>query len=558
MTTRLQTFTVVDAETDAATRTLTGLAVPWGAVTQRFGTDVQFTADTLRVPDQLDTIKLLVDHDQDRPVGYATDAVHADDGLRMTFQLADHPRADALLVEADALLRDGLSVGVELDAAVLEEAAARLFGESSATTPLELAGVVREVSAVSVPQFNDARINQAAGLVTFTTPKGTTMPTTTAPPAATAVVTTLDQIEGPTFSIEQLAEQLAPYLEGQRRDPHRFSAFLSLADYYEQAFDGKVEPFVLVDQITADNPGVVPPAWLSTIQGIVETDRPSITALGSTPAPATGLEIKWPVWEGDIKTLVGEQLTEKSQITSVKVSFVDGGATLKTYAGGSDISYQLLKRSSPEYRAAYMELLLSGYNYVTDFVFINAVAAGATDATVTWNPVGGTSAGLRAALFSASMQVRTATGQPATVVIASDDVFLAIASLPDLFPGQYGTNNTSGTADAASLSLNVSGLNVVNDPFAPAGTLIAGNGRSAQWIEDGPYTATAEDVAKLGQDNAIWGMGAPGLFNPAGVVAIGAGGVAADDQDATSPDVVVDDVPARSARRGAPSDVKQA
>jgi HK97 family phage prohead protease len=530
---RMQSFAIADAETDTATRTLTGLAVPWNTVTQRFGTDVQFTRDTLRVPEQLNTVKLLVQHDQDLPVGYAVNAVFADDGLRMTFQLADHPRADALLAETDALLRDGLSVGVELDAEVIDEAIDRMWGDSDSSEPLAMAGTVREVSSVSIPQFNDARINQAAGLVTFTSPttEGTTMPPT-APPAAPAPAVPVIE-DAPTFSIEELAEQLQPYLERQAKDPHRFAAFLSLADYYEQAFDGTVEKFALVDQITTDNPGVVPPSWLSEIQGIIDADRPSIAALGSTPAPASGTEVNWPVWTGDIKTLVGEQLTEKSEIVSVKVSFGKAGATLKTYAGGSDISYQLLKRSTPEYRAAYMELLLSGYNYVTDFVFITAVVAAATVATIAWDPATGSTSDLRHALFSASMQVRTATGQPASIVIASDDVFLAIAGLDGLYPAPYGTNNAGGTVDASNLEIKVAGLPpIVNDPFAPAGTLVVTNSRGAKWIEDGPYTATAEDVAKLGQDNAIWGMGAPGLFNPKGVIKIDDGVVVADEEDA--------------------------
>jgi HK97 family phage prohead protease len=537
----LTDVTETDAATDTAARTLTGLAVPWDTVTSRFGTDVQFTRDTLRVPDQLDTVKLLVQHDDERPVGYAVNAVHADDGLRMTFQLADHPRADELLAETDALLRDGLSVGVELDASVLEEAAARMWGESDQSGPLTMAGVVREVSAVSVPAFNDARLNQGAALVTFNQ-EGTTMTTTTAAPPTAPPPT------GETFDMAQLAEQLAPFLEGQAKDPHRFAAFLSLADYYEQAFDGRIDRFALVDQVTTDNPGVVPPSWLSEIQGIIATDRPAITALGSTPAPASGMDINWPYFDGDIKALVGEQLIQKTEIVSVKVSFKKGAATLKTYAGGSDISYQLLKRSTPEYRAAYMELLLSGYNYVTDFTFITDVVAAAAPANAggTWDPATGDAAGLRLALFSASQQVRRATGQPATVVIASDDMFLAVAGLEGLYPAPYGTQNASGTVDASTLEIKVAGLPaIVNDPFAPAGTLLVSNGRGAKWIEDGPYTATAEDVAKLGQDNAIWGMGTTGLFNPRGVVLIGDGLPLADTADTadttdTSADTVTD------------------
>jgi hypothetical protein len=119
------------------------------------------------------------------------------------------------------------------------------------------------------------------------------------------------------------------------------------------------------------------------------------------------------------------------------------------------------------------------------------------------------------------MQVRTATGQPASIVIASDDVFLAIAGLDGLYPAPYGTQNAGGTVDASNLEIKVAGLPpIVNDPFAPAGTLVVTNSRGAKWIEDGPYTATAEDVAKLGQDNAIWGMGAPGVFNPKGVIKV--------------------------------------
>ena len=394
-----------------------------------------------------------------------------------------------------------------------------MWGESDATGPLAMAGVVREVSSVSVPQFNDARINQGAALVTFTTPKGKIMPPT-APPAAPPAAAAGTEIDAPTFSLEELAKQLEPFLANQRKDPHRLAAFASLADYYDQAFDGTVEPFALLDQITGDNPGVVPPSWLSEIQRIIAVDRPSITAFGSTPAPTSGMTINWPYFNGDIKTLVAKQAPEKTEIHSVKVSFLKGAVDLATYAGGSDISYQLLKRSSPEYRAAYMELLLSGYNYLTDAVFIAAVAAGATGVGPVWDPATGTAAALRSALFAASMAVRTATGQPATVAVAADDVFLAIAGLDGLYPGPYGTQNVSGTADAASLAINVSGIPVVNDPWAADGTFVVGNGRSAKWIEDGPYTATAEDVTKLGQDNAIWGMGASGIFNPAGLVGI--------------------------------------
>lgn len=519
----LQTFdvshlAVVPPAPDTDTATLSGKVVPWHTPVERMGVDLVFTPDTLRLPEQLATVKLLIEHDPDRPAGYATAAEVRDDGLHMTFAVAGHPRSAELLAESSALLRDGFSVGVQLDASTLAAVEDRYWsGEPGA--PIPMSGVVREVSACAVPQFNDARAYTAGPLATFTPPRPTPSPEESVMPTTTAPPTDLPTSEH-AYSLETLAADLAPFLAAQRADPHRLAAFANLADAFDAAWTGDTARFALVDQVTGDNPGVVPPSWLSEIAGIVAVDRPSITALGIRPAPSTGMDVYWPYWDGDIRTLVGEQATEKSEITSVKVSFKRAQTSLKTYAGGSDISYQLLRRSSPEYRAAYLELLLSGYNYITDATFIAAVVAAATPGTVPWDPATGTATELRQALFAASVAVRTATGQPATVAIASDDVFLAIGGLDDLWPSGYGTQNVSGTADAASLTINVSGLPVVNDPWAPPGTLVVSNGRAAGWVEDGPYTATAEDVAKLGQDNAIWGMGAPLVAAPKGVVKI--------------------------------------
>ena len=81
-------------------------------------------------------------------------------------------------------------------------------------------------------------------------------------------------------------------------------------------------------------------------------------------------------------------------------------------------------------------------------------------------------------------------------------------------PAAYGTSNLTGTAQASTLQVNVSGLAVVEAPYLPAGVAIFTNDRAAKWHEDGPFVATAEDVAKLGQNRAYWSMGATGIFIP--------------------------------------------
>ena len=85
-------------------------------------------------------------------------------------------------------------------------------------------------------------------------------------------------------------------------------------------------------------------------------------------------------------------------------------------------------------------------------------------------------------------------------------------------PPTYGTFNVPGTAQASTLTINVSGLPLVEAPFLSAGTHLVTNGEAAGLHEDGPFPISAEDVAKLGQNVAVWGMFTTAITLPAGIV----------------------------------------
>jgi hypothetical protein len=277
----------------------------------------------------------------------------------------------------------------------------------------------------------------------------------------------------------------------------------------------------LVDQITADNPGVLPPTWLSEVFGIVDQGRPASVALGIRSAGSSGMEIDWPYYDGDLSVIVAQQLAEKTAINSVKVSIKRASQTLETYAGGSDVSYQLIRRSSPAYLGLYDRILQIAYGLTTESAFAVALSAGAGAPALTYDA--GTDddgAAVKAVLFAASARVKAATGSPASVALAASDVYAALGGMAWLQPPQYGTQNTAGTASAATLRINISGLEIVEAPALPDGEVIVTNPGAAGWFEDGPFLVTAEDVEKLGRDVAIWGMGTPGIFLPAGVVKI--------------------------------------
>lgn len=276
----------------------------------------------------------------------------------------------------------------------------------------------------------------------------------------------------------------------------------------------------LADQITTNNPGVMPPGWVSEVAGIITRARPSINAFGVGSLPPNGMDINWPYFDGDLSTLVGEQATEKTSITSVRVDLKKGTAPVKTYAGGSDLAYQLIRRSDPSYLDAYLRIMASAMAVATDQAAVDGIEAAMTSAVATWDPATGDLQGFITALVQTSIEVEAATGAPAEFALASTAVFGTVAGLAGLVPPQYGTQNAGGVSNARTLSVEVSGVPIIHDPNLSPTSLVVSNGSAGQWWEDGPYTITAEDVENLGRDVAVFSMGAFGALVPAGIKAI--------------------------------------
>ena len=410
------------------------------------------------------------------------------------------------------LLRSGVvdSVSVEYDPAETSEGADGVL--------------VRERAVVHGIAFAFRPAHTAPVLATRERQPTMTTETTTEVDAAPQVIAEAVTPELLERSIDELRRDLLTTSDDGTDASGPLAKFRSLGEYALHLAENRdVDQLLhraLADQITSNNAGVVPPAWVQTVKGVFDLGRPAITAAGIQPIPSSGMEVDWPYFDGDLSALVEEQTTQKSAITSVRVDLKKGSADLKTYAGGSDIAYQLIRRSSPSYREAYMRIMANAYAAVTDTVFATAVDTASTASAATWDPATGDGVALHKALFAASIEVETATGIPATYVLAASDVFPAVGG--QVVPAQYGTVNTPGTGAASTLTVNVSGLPVVHARGLPSGSLIVSNGEAAAWAEDGPFTVAADDIEKLGQDVAVWGMGAAVLALPDGIRKIGA------------------------------------
>jgi hypothetical protein len=270
----------------------------------------------------------------------------------------------------------------------------------------------------------------------------------------------------------------------------------------------------LADQTTGGSPGVTTPGVIADVKGIFARSRQAVDAFGRVPLDGSGMSADWPVLVVPLSTIVGEQATQKAEVTSVQVPLTKGSAPVKTYAGGSDVSYQLIRRSSPAYLTTIERIYLAAYAVVTDGAFVSALqgTAGLGSIVIDWNSA--TARQAQEAAFQASAMVQDATGMPASFVLAGASVFAAIGGILTPSP----VLNAPGSGEASSLTPSLSGLRVIYQPAVAADTAIFGNDQGAAWHEDGPYFATEDDVARLGRDVAVWGLGAAAVYIPAGIV----------------------------------------
>jgi hypothetical protein len=347
-----------------------------------------------------------------------------------------------------------------------------------------------------------------------------------AAPASTDLATVDAGAVGPVtpIDLDALVTTLAERMGSGPRHGHTLSRFSSLSDFARAARNGDedaIAAFAIADQITGDNPGVVPPGWLTDVKRIIDRGSPAITALGGpAPLPDAGMDLNWPYFAGDLSTIVGVQATQKTDVTSVVVSILKGNKSLKTFAGGSDVSWQLIERSDPSYIDAYLRILAAAYAVVTDNDFADDLFTAAT-AGQALDFDTATASVIKTAVFAASSAVRTATGAPASVILAAPDVFAVLGGKDGIYPVPYGTQNVAGTADAASLRVDISGLPVTEVPGMALGFAVVTNDLAARWHGSGAMFASAEDVTKLGRDVVVWGMGATAIYAPAGVIKLG-------------------------------------
>ena len=262
----------------------------------------------------------------------------------------------------------------------------------------------------------------------------------------------------------------------------------------------------LADNISDDNPGFIPVVYSNDLIGVIDASRPFIQTTRSIDMPDNGLQISYP--RITQRPSVAEQTTEKTEVSSRKITTDRITADVRTFAGAGDISIQLLRRSSPSFLDAFLELLAEQYAIVTEDAAVDALlAASPTAGTGTFDPADPE--------FGEAFENGVAAGRS----LVPDHMWLSTTAMVEfinakspsggggtpLYPGLAGIAGITGGGNTGPLPMS---LTPVWTPALDNETVdvIVGPASGFRHAEEGTFSLTADVPGRLGRDVALAGF----------------------------------------------------
>jgi HK97 family phage prohead protease len=446
-----------------------------------------FERGSIAIPDA-SKIKLLSQHQQDKPVGRAISFSDSTEGIYGSFKLSSSTRGQDALVLAQENLVSGLSVGVDVTAS-------KPMGDYLLVT----AAVLKEVSLVESAAFSSASVTDIAAAraaleaATSTKEKTTTINTTiveieTETESEEAVTTAPENT--PDETPAEVSAEAAP-VEAARKiirpsalDSQRVrTPIISMPTYTEhkiKAALGNEDSRLYVtaaDDSFSTNPGFNPTQYLSEFVTNTRFGTPAIDACSQGTLPTSGMTINVPslVTSAGGGTGVAPVVTVEAeagavQNTGMETAYLSG--TVSKYAGMNTYSVELLERSDPNFFAELTTQLENAYLKTIDTTVLAAlITAGQQGATQA-----ATSAGIIGYAADAATKVYQATGYFAQNYIANPSQWQLLLGATDTTGRQIYTAanpmNNNGNVLAQSIRGNVSGLDLYVDKNFAATTTI--------------------------------------------------------------------------------------
>ena len=486
---------------DTIKRTISGTIVTWNEQGNTSVGPTVFAADSIEIK----PVKLLLEHDRTRPIGKMVAHEVTKDGIVATFKIANTMAGEDALIEATEGLRDGFSVGAQINEWINNKGVMNI---TSAT--------LDEVSLVTDPAIDSARVSEVAASENEA-PKEDSAPAT----AEADNPTEGEQVSDTTVPAPAEETVEAAKVEAAAPRPAFFTAprlEFTKAKYLENSVRAKLgddaarQYVMAADDTTSNNAGLIPTRQLTEIiNPLSNADRPAVDSVSRGVLPDAGMTFEIP--KITAVPTVGEE-AEAAAIDETGMTNEFLSVTVKKYAGGQTFSVELLDRSSPAFFDELVRQMEYAYAKATDVAVVTGLIAGGTD--------GGNrtldAAGLLDFVSDAGVSIYAGTLGFAQNIIASPQQWGAIQNLADagrpIYQNLIGNINQGGNLGAGSATGNLLGLNFRVDRNLTTGsgvgdnTIIVINPDAYTWYESSRFRLQT-NVALNGQiEVAYYGYGA--------------------------------------------------
>ena len=492
---------------DTIKRTITGTIVTWNEQGNTSVGPTVFAADSIEIK----PVKLLLEHDRTRPIGKMVSHNVTANGIEATFKIANTMAGEDALVEATEGLRDGFSVGAQINEWTNNKGVMQI---TSAT--------LDEVSLVTDPAIDSARVSEVAAseneekkdsdLATADSDKpteGDQVSDTTAPAPAVEEAVEAAKVEA---AAPKPAFYTTPRLEFTKAKYLEMSVRAALGNDDARAY------VRAADDTTSNNAGLIPTRQLTeVINPLSNADRSTIDAISTGVLPDAGMSFEIPKITA-VPTVEDENEGDAIVETGMTNNFLT--VNVNKYAGGQTFSVELLDRSNPVFFDELVRQMEYAYALATDkFVAGQLLGNGQIAATAADN----TAAGILTFVSEAAAEVYKDSLGFARNLIVTPEQWAKIMSYNDSGRPIYTASqpqNAAGVASPQSLRGNVAGLGLyvsralgsltAAHPSLPLGdgSMIVVNPDSYTWYESSRFRLQT-NVALNGQiEVAYYGYGA--------------------------------------------------
>jgi HK97 family phage prohead protease len=485
------TMPVTLTAADAESRIIAGRIVQWNAEGNTSAGATMFEPNSITFSKN---VKLVLQHDQTRPLGKLMEWSEDETGITASFKIAKTTAGNDALEEAATGLRSDFSVGVDVEDwdnknGVMAISASKLIEVSLVTDGAipgaEVQKVAAEENEISEPEVQDE---------TPKTTEGEQVSDTTVPEVAPAAET----VEAAKVEVKAAT---APYTSVKVRNP-----IVDKASYLEHSVRASLgnetsKMYVAAAADVTDNAGLVPTRQLTeVINGISNADRPVIDSISTGALPDAGMTFEIPKITVAPTVAVATEGGTPSN-TDQNAAFVS--VNVQKFIGQQTFSLELLDRSSPAFFAELVRQMEYAYAKATDEAVRVVLATNGTDGGNRSITDGGDVADF---ISDAAVSIYENTLGFAQNIIVSPTQWGVLMGLVDtakrpIFQQTINPQNAGGDLTATAVRGNLLGLNLrVSRTMTGTGdnTMIIVNPDAYTWYES-PRLSLQTNLISSGQ-----------------------------------------------------------